>query len=74
MSNVNESPLLSWWLRALTEPHGLAIKTDDRQLLRQQLYRARGESNNPLLSEIVLLFPLTPADELWLVKKGARNG
>lgn len=62
--------LLELWNRALKAKIGIAISTNDRQLLRMQLYRARTEINNAELEEIVIIFP-QKENELWLVKRGA---
>ena len=62
--------LLELWLAALKSEVGVAIPTDNRKVLRQHLYRARAEANNPELEEIVMLLP-EREDELWLVHKDA---
>jgi len=62
--------LLDLWLAALKSRFGIAIKTDNRMLLRQHLYKARIEANNPGLESIVMILP-EQADEIWLVHKDA---
>lgn len=64
----NHLPLLDLWLAALKEPQGLCIETDDRALLRQQLYRARTAAKMESLEQLVIIFPLKDT-ELWLVKR-----
>jgi len=66
--------LLEYWQKALTLETGLAIETDDRVLLRQQLYRARGEAADPELEQLVIIFPMAE-NKLWIVRKDAdENG
>ena len=62
--------LLELWLAALKSPVGIAIPTDNRALLRQHLYRARAEANDPRLEEMVMLMPENEG-EIWLVHKDA---
>lgn len=62
--------LLEFWLAALKAEVGIAIQTDNRKLLRQHLYRARAEANNPELDNLVMMLP-EQEDELWLVHKDA---
>lgn len=62
--------LLDLWLAALRSEVGIAIPTDNRKVLRQHLYRARAEANNPELEEIVMILP-EQEGELWLVHKDA---
>lgn len=59
---------LSLWHRALGTRVGLCISTNDRQLLRMQLYRARAEAQDPNLDRVVIFFP-DPDDQIWLVRK-----
>lgn len=54
--------------RATTSEYGIAVQTNDRQLLRQQLYKARIDHGG--FEDIVLAFPKRE-DELWLVKRHA---
>lgn len=62
--------LLELWLAAFKAEVGIAIPTDNRKVLRQHLYRARAEADNPELEDIVMLLP-EREDELWLVHKDA---
>jgi hypothetical protein len=62
--------LLGLWQYALRSEVGIAIPTDNRKLLRQHLYQARAEANDPRLEELVIMMPATE-DELWLVHKDA---
>lgn len=62
--------LLEFWQTALKSEVGIAIQTDNRALLRQHLYRARAEANNPELDELVILLP-EKEDEIWIVRKDA---
>lgn len=61
---------LECWHAALTQEIALSIKTNDRQLLREQLYRARVAADDPRLADLVIIFP-EKADELWIVRKDA---
>lgn len=58
------------WEAAFTQTYGIGVKTDDRKLLQQQLYRVRVEMNDPRLEEMVLLIP-KGGDEVWIVHKRA---
>ena len=62
--------LVDIWQAAVDSESGIAIPTDNRQLLRQHLYRARVEANNPAFDDIVMLIPEN-SDEIWLVHKDA---
>lgn len=62
--------LLDYWLQALDAEIGIAITTDNRALLRQHLYRARAEADNPDLDNIVILLP-EAEDQIWLVHRHA---
>lgn len=46
------------------------MSTDDRGLLRQQLYRSRAEMDNPELDFFVIILPEDPS-ELWIVRRDA---
>ena len=54
--------IYSLWTRALSSPVGIAVTTDDRVLLRQQLYRARPND------DFSLAFP-EKEDEIWIVRR-----
>jgi hypothetical protein len=62
--------LLEYWLLALRSEVGIAIPTDNRAMLRQQLYRARYEAKDPRLDDIVMIIP-QKEDEIWLVHRDA---
>lgn len=62
--------LVDYWLLALRSKDGVLIETDNRMLLRQHLYRARAEANNPDLESIVLVLP-EQSNQIWLVHKHA---
>lgn len=61
--------LVDLWLRALRAKIGITVTTDNRMLLRQHLYKARMEANNPDLESLVLT--LAGENEIWLVHKDA---
>ncbi len=62
--------LVDLWQAAVNAEVGIAIPTDNRQLLRQHLYRARVEAKNPDFDDIVMILPENET-ELWLVHKDA---
>jgi len=62
--------LVDLWLRAFKAEIGIAITTDNRAVLRQHLYRARVEANNPDLDTMVMLLS-AKEDELWIVHRDA---
>ena len=62
--------LLDLWYRALESEVGVAIPTDNRALLRQHLYRARADSGDPRLDDLVIIMP-EKEDEIHLVHKDA---
>ena len=62
--------LIDLWQAAFDDEVGIAVPTDNRNLLRQQLYRARAEARNPDFDDIVILLPENET-ELWLVHKDA---
>lgn len=62
--------LLDLWLAASKSASGIAVKTNNRALMRQHLYRARVEAKNPDFEDIVIIMP-EREDELWLVHKDA---
>lgn len=62
--------LIKYWEAAYNAEYGIAIPTDNRGLLRQHLYRARAEFQDPRFDEIVMIIP-EKEDEIWLVHKDA---
>ena len=62
--------LLEFWEAALASKVGIAIQTDNRNILRNHLYKARAEANRPDLDEVVMILP-EREDEIWLVRKDA---
>ena len=52
----------SLWTKALAAPVGIAIVTNDRQLLRQQLYRERPSD------DFSIAFP-EKENEVWIVRR-----
>lgn len=64
--------MLDYWLEALSAPDaGIAIKThpEDRKIVTNQLYAARGEAEDTRLEELVVSVPQEPKDEVWVVKR-----
>lgn len=65
-----KSPSLSdLWLAALGSDVGLAVSTNDRRLLREQLYRARSELGDERLEALMISLPDID-NEVWIVQKG----
>jgi hypothetical protein len=64
--------LVELWLAALNVKVGIAIQTDNRATLRQHLYKARAEANNPELDSLEMILP-EKEDELWIVRKDAHG-
>jgi DNA-binding phage protein len=62
--------LVDLWQAAVNSEVGIAVPTDNRQLLRQHLYRAKVESGNPAFDDIVMILPENET-EIWLVHKDA---
>jgi len=62
--------LVNLWQAAVDDDVGIAVPTDNRNLLRQHLYRARAEARNPEFDDIVLIMPNNET-EIWLVHKDA---
>lgn len=60
--------LLTYWSMAATASLGIRIFTDDPQLLRQQLYKARAESG--AFKELGIVLPDLP-NQLWIVHADA---
>lgn len=65
----DDKHLIALWQQALKQPAGLAIPTDDRLLLKQQLYRARAASDITELGNLAIVMPETPENEIWIVRR-----
>ena len=63
-----ESDLLALWSTALTLEAGLSIKTDNRKLLMNQLYRARQSGGTAEMEDLCISIPEAEG-EVWIVKK-----
>lgn len=66
MPNISLSPE-SLWQRALSARIGLGISTNDRVLLRQQLYRYKYETKDIRFDAFAIIFPEN--GELWIVRR-----
>lgn len=65
----SDPELIDYWRAALgSSKAGLAISTNDRKLLQQQLYRARAQAGEPELDALIISIPDIDG-ELWIVKK-----
>ena len=60
--------LLDFWHAALELPVGLSIKSTDRKLLQQQLYRARQASGIAAYETLRSAHP-DKEGEIWILKK-----
>lgn len=56
------------WERALEAEIGISIATNQPQLLRQELYRAREASGRPEFADIIMFLP-ADKDEVYLCRK-----
>ena len=65
---MNPKDLVKYWEQAAKQPHGLRIKTNDRGLLRQQLYRARDMYSSGQYALLSIALP-QEKDQLWIVRK-----
>lgn len=68
MSSTDE--LIAIWSAANEVDIGIRIKTTERKLLQQQLYRARSELGDDRFNHIVIVMP-QEEDELILVRRDA---
>lgn len=68
MSNHVDLNPPALWSRAKQSQLGVAILTNDRQLLREQLYRVRANSGHVFWEDLVITFPANEK-ELWIVHK-----
>jgi hypothetical protein len=64
---------LELWYRALAADVGIAISTNEPRILSNNLYDARRSAADPELETISVIIQPLP-NEVWLVKKEARNG
>ncbi len=65
--------LLMLLLQAAESPLGIAIRTDNVQLVRNKLYALAKE--HPELPKFALISPPVGSDSvLWIVKKGDNDG
>jgi len=60
--------LLELLYAAWHSEHGVAVKCENPQLLRGQLYKTRAEDSD-LMSLSVILSPQSPSDEIWILKE-----
>ena len=62
--------LLDLWIGALAAEVGISIKTNDRRLLQQQLYRERQAKGTKEMEDLAICVPDLEG-ELWILKKTA---
>ena len=64
----NPNIYIPLWERALESELGIAIATNQPQLLRQELYAARKAAANPAFDEVIIFLP-KDKDEVFLCRK-----
>lgn len=64
----NSNIYIPLWERALEAEIGIAIATNQPQLLRQELYRARELAANPQFADVIMFLP-EGRDEVFLCRK-----
>lgn len=64
---------LNLWRRALHEPIGIAVSTNQPHALMTNLYEARKAEKEPDYEQISVIFQPVPG-EVWLIRKDARGG
>jgi len=75
MSKTGQAPettigYLEYWYAALRAEIGVRITTDNVLTLKQALYAARREADDPDLQALSLTAcPTNPTGELWIIKK-----
>lgn len=67
-----QAELLSLWQRASRAKLGLSVPTDDRVLLRQQLYRVRNELGEEF-KDIIIVFPKADPGVLFMTRRNAET-
>lgn len=65
---ISHETAVDWWYKALDEPIGLAIPTDNQRYLTQVLYMARKALEDPRLDELTIT---QARGEVWLMKKNS---
>ncbi len=65
--------LLALWQRARLAPLGISVSTDDRVLLRQQLYRFRSEHTTEDFKDIIIVFPKANDKVLFMTRRDAET-
>lgn len=64
----NTNIFIPLWERALETEIGISISTNQPQLLRQELYRAREAANRPEFQDVIMFLPVDK-DEVFLCRK-----
>lgn len=74
MPNFSRLPVLEFWYHALRSEVGIVIETEpaDMERVRQLLYVARREANDPDLAQIEVCFSPSSSGQIWLIKESAR--
>lgn len=63
-------PLLELWYRALAEPIGVSITTNNADRMRQKLYQARKAAGDPALASLMLhTSPRNPSGEIVITHR-----
>lgn len=67
MPRPSQESLRQIWLAALDQELGLAVKVDQKPMIRNDLMKARQEMGDPRLADLMLCMP--PGDEIFIVKR-----
>lgn len=71
---MKSSETLEYWYQALRSSIGIVIATDSLERLRQKLYIARRDAEDPSLERLTIVTsPTRPEDQLWIVKQDATD-
>lgn len=65
---------LHLWYAALNAEFGVVLETDNPDLLRQYLYRARKSVEDPELMNISVAISPAEPNQVWLIKRYASEG
>jgi len=66
--------MLEFLYQALNSNLGIILSTNNPEALRQQLYKARREAQDSTLDSLsIRISPVSPKDEVWIVKDGQKS-
>lgn len=67
------NPHLHYWYAALAEEHGIVLATTDRDAMRQKLYAARREANDPELDCLSIRLSPTDDSHVWIIRNAPKS-